>query len=37
MLLSRLDEYSVGNTVRLRIARGDQEREIPVRLQIATR
>jgi S1-C subfamily serine protease len=32
-LLSRLDDYSVGDTVRLKVLRGNQERDVAVRLQ----
>ena len=32
-LLSRLDDYAVGDTVRLKVLRGNQEREVAVRLQ----
>ena len=36
-LLSRLDDYAVGDTIRLKIMRGSQEREVAVRLQAGTR
>ena len=35
-LLSRLDDYAVGETVRLRVMRGNREREVAVRLQAET-
>jgi S1-C subfamily serine protease len=35
-LLSRLDDYVVGETVRLRVVRGNQEREVAVRLEAET-
>jgi S1-C subfamily serine protease len=35
-LLSRLDDYAVGETVRLRVMRGNQEREVTVRLEAET-
>ncbi len=35
-LLSRLDDYSVGDTIRLKVLRGNQEREVTVRLQAGT-
>jgi S1-C subfamily serine protease len=35
-LLSRLDDYAVGDTIRLKVMRGDKEREVAVRLQAAT-
>ena len=34
--LSRLDDYVVGDTVRLKVIRGNQEREVDVRLQAGT-
>lgn len=35
-LLSRLDDFAVGDTVRLKVVRGNQEREVTVRLQAGT-
>jgi S1-C subfamily serine protease len=35
-LLSRLDDYAVGDTIRLKVMRGNQEREVAVRLQAGT-
>jgi S1-C subfamily serine protease len=35
-LLSRLDDYAVGDTIRLKVIRGNQEREVAVRLQAGT-
>jgi len=35
-LLSRLDDYAVGDTIRLKVMRGRQEREVAVRLQAGT-
>jgi S1-C subfamily serine protease len=35
-LLGRLDDYAVGETVRLRVMRGNREREVAVRLQAET-
>ena len=35
-LLSRLDDYAVGDTIRLKVVRGDKEREVTVRLQAGT-
>ena len=35
-LLSRLDDYGVGDTVRLRVLRGNREREVAVRLEAGT-
>ena len=35
-LLSRLDDYAVGETVRLRVMRGNRDREVAVRLQAET-
>jgi S1-C subfamily serine protease len=35
-LLAALDDYRIGNTVRLGVRRGDQLIEVPVRLQAAT-
>jgi len=35
-LLSRLDDYAVGDTIRLKVMRGDQQREVAVRLQAGT-
>jgi S1-C subfamily serine protease len=35
-LLSRLDDYAVGDTIRLKVVRGNQEREVTVRLQAGT-
>ena len=35
-LLSRLDDYAVGDTIRLKVMRGKQEREVAVKLQAGT-
>jgi len=35
-LLSRLDDYAVGDTIRLKVMRGDQQRELAIRLQAGT-
>ena len=35
-LLSRLDDYAVGDTIRLKVMRGNQEREVAVTLQAGT-
>lgn len=35
-LLSRLDDYAVGDAIRLKVVRGDKEREVTVRLQAGT-
>ncbi len=32
----RLDDFAVGDTVRLKVVRGNQEREVTVRLQAGT-
>jgi len=35
-LLSRLDDYAVGDTVRLTVLRGNSKREVSVKLQAGT-